>query len=208
VAAWSPDHPHARGENFAVKNNKIGYTGPSPRAWGKPYRASIPAAQSTDHPHARGENLLVLAVFGDAVGPSPRAWGKHGRDRIGRLRIRTIPTRVGKTLAQNLRWPANIGPSPRAWGKLDTTYGHKAWYRTIPTRVGKTCSAIRSVAPTADHPHARGENWRASESNVMVDGPSPRAWGKPDVVMWIKAGERTIPTRVGKTDLSSSLPRL
>jgi hypothetical protein len=33
---YSPDHPHARGENIAVRSRVWLRCGPSPRAWGKP----------------------------------------------------------------------------------------------------------------------------------------------------------------------------
>ena len=34
---------------------------------------------------------------------------------------------------------------------------------------------------------------------VVTDGPSPRAWGKPLTFVDLANGDRTIPTRVGKT---------
>jgi len=75
-SGMAPDHPHARGENAAVRTAAELNLGPSPRTWGEPgpgcrlvySRRTIPthvgrtrsisteADDDADHPHARGEN--------------------------------------------------------------------------------------------------------------------------------------------------------
>ena len=59
-------------------------------------------------------------------------------------------------------------------------------------RLGKTVS-------NSDHPHAGGENNSGLPQSNRRNGPSPRGWGEqfPDVNLHI--GDRTIPTRVGRT---------
>ena len=96
-----------------------------------------------------------------------------------RMALRTIPTRVGRT---------RFGGS----GALIDS-------RTIPTRVGRTPPGSAAWSPSADHPHAGGENagfdyeaaaalrtiptrvGRTHPSTVAmttVNGPSPRGWGE------------------------------
>ncbi len=72
-----PDHPHMRGENFAVLVAYFWANGSSPHAWGKPWekalaqqipriiptcvgktsRSNICCMANADHPHMRGENF-------------------------------------------------------------------------------------------------------------------------------------------------------
>ena len=73
--------------------------------------------------------------------------------------------------------------------------------RTIPTRVGKTVSPGSSQCHAADHPHAGGENAGLSLRSLLMFGPSPRGWGKRQRPATILSSKRTIPTRVGKTNI-------
>ncbi len=174
----SADHPHACGENHFRGERLLGQAGPSPRVWGKHYRAvhrqcntrtiptrvgktqygPMPHCSEPDHPHACGENLAEFEAVMDGTGPSPRVWGKPFVDC-------------------------------RCWGSR----------RTIPTRVGKTLIRLTLIKSTADHPHACGENPMCGAILGPVDGPSPRVWGKPQAANSTKPQTRTIPTRVGKT---------
>ncbi len=173
----------------------------------------------TDHPHARGENGLPVAQSAREAGPSPRAWGKHLPGAVVVAETRTIPTRVGKTepvllvssmeadhphargenTSQLVTAEKVNGPSPRAWGKHSSDDGLLLGCRTIPTRVGKTPSSGLSSTMSADHPHARGENKSGARTAKPTDGPSPRAWGKLRRRATARMLDRTIPTRVGKT---------
>src|SRR5262249_12585043 len=71
--------------------------------------------------------------------------------------------------------------------------------RTIPTRVGRTRDRAELHQWVADHPHARGENPVGLGIPAATTGPSPRAWGEPHRDHAEGAGDRTIPTRVGRT---------
>ena len=131
------DHPHAGGENSAMRESRDLSRGPSPRGWGEPVQRAEPVAhmrtiptrvgrtawsvpihaRKTDHPHAGGEN---------------RSGGCPGY-------------RAG-------------GPSPRGWGERVQMLGLVTSHRTIPTRVGRTAADDRREHRQLDHPHAGGEN--------------------------------------------------
>ena len=91
------------------------------------------------------------------------------------------------------------GPSPHAWGKPDIMEPGLRDRRTIPTRVGKTVPSPMRPSIDTDHPHTRGENGSPSWKLAFLNGPSPHAWGKPTAVGQRCMAQRTIPTRVGKT---------
>jgi len=40
-------------------------------------------------------------------------------------------------------------------------------------------------------------------AGALVNGPSPRVWGKPKKPIELRVSDRTIPTRVGKTYLKA-----
>ena len=183
-------------------------------------RITAPANTSgTDHPHAGGENLAILAFFKERAGPSPRGWGERCGSEIQRFRRRTIPTRVGRTClfrptgtattdhphagGENESPTRNTssanGPSPRGWGELSRHPITIADTRTIPTRVGRTGRRGTFDWPTADHPHAGGENSSRYAAPASEYGPSPRGWGEHPGAGWQLQGLRTIPTRVGRT---------
>src|ERR1035437_9312685 len=172
------DHPHACGENCAVRNRIWAYTGPSPRVWGEqsvaisrtvklrtiPTRVGRTTPPSRglrlapDHPHACGENSNSTASTGSGFGPSPRVWGELRRS--------------------GTQWCCG---------------------RTIPTRVGRTQSHECHGARFADHPHACGENAQQLAHKRFVNGPSPRVWGERIDTGLMRSPGRTIPTRVGRT---------
>jgi len=89
------------------------------------------------------------------------------------------------------------GSSPRAWGT-----GHKdnaaiRRFRIIPTRVGNSLQPRAAHIPSADHPHARGEQVFCAVFENFYFGSSPRAWGTGGMPGQHLRGERIIPTRVG-----------
>src|SRR5438552_3444343 len=91
------------------------------------------------------------------------------------------------------------GPSPRVWGKQPMVTHQVFGSRTIPTRVGKTLCRMGLYHTSPDHPHACGENTSIQLLNCLVNGPSPRVWGKRYIDGASSEYIRTIPTRVGKT---------
>ena len=76
-------------------------------------------------------------------------------------------------------------------------------FQSIPTRVGRTRTSQTPDDSLADHPHARGENVCIHGHSPGRNGPSPRAWGEPTESASMLAAQRTIPTRVGRTDAAS-----
>ena len=50
----------------------------------------------------------------------------------------------------------------------------------------------------ADHPHVRGEKPKTVSASRLIDGSSPRAWGKDRIKERMSTMRRIIPTCVGK----------
>jgi len=91
------------------------------------------------------------------------------------------------------------GPSPRGWGKRGLIGPDDVLGRAIPTRVGKTSLDSLPARVGAGHPHAGGENNVGGGDSRILDGPSPRGWGKLQTFDQFVLYPRAIPTRVGKT---------
>ncbi len=162
------------------------------------------------------------------AGPSPRGWGERGVARIHQRGNRTIPTRVGRTRsklrphrprkiadhphaggenkpsAASSRAP--LGPSPRGWGERGLQRRRIPAERTIPTRVGRTWRFSHFSKNAPDHPHAGGENVAGRRFSVSDAGPSPRGWGERVYSDRRGQRQRTIPTRVGRTNLRPATP--
>ena len=95
------------------------------------------------------------------------------------------------------------GPSPRTWGELPYFIQPAYIPRTIPTHVGRTADAHGCQRETTDHPHARGENTARELDRVVGVGPSPRTWGELPTGEQVPTHARTIPTHVGRTNISA-----
>src|SRR5690606_13844149 len=67
------------------------------------------------------------------------------------------------------------------------------------TRVGTTTSRDHSRHRRADHPHARGDDFREKKSRHSTLGSRPRAWGRRATHYDVTPGLRITPTRVGTT---------
>ena len=168
----------------------------------------------------------MVARVADGVhhGPSPRAWGAPSHLVGAPEPDRTIPTCVGSTnrsgtpdrpatdhphvrgehrTAVGIASPV-CGPSPRAWGALDDPPTAGLHCRTIPTCVGSTRRRRAPASRPSDHPHVRGEHVLVNVADHRPDGPSPRAWGAPEVTQGLVQLGRTIPTCVGSTCCSSN----
>ena len=181
--------------------------------WRRAGRRSCPG-----HPHACGESWSVKSVSPSVPGSSPRVWGKLGGLEVDGDLDRVIPTRVGKALLipcaiylptghphacgeSSNRWTPGTtatGSSPRVWGKLHRIPIQCRIVRVIPTRVGKAATCSRWRPATAGHPHACGESGVHFLERQGDGGSSPRVWGKPCGGSGSCAGDRVIPTRVGK----------
>ena len=100
--------------------------------------------------------------------------------------------------------PVENGPSPRAWGKLGSAKKIQGFNRSIPTCVGKILFLFLFSFYTPVHPHVRGENPVPLIQSSISFGPSPRAWGKFNVIICGAVVGRSIPTCVGKMNLLAS----
>ncbi len=98
------------------------------------------------------------------------------------------------------------GSSPRAWGKAWQQGTTPRLSRIIPTGVGKRKSLTLILALYSDHPHGRGEKKGCGCTRLWQLGSSPRAWGKARPVgnRWSRL--RIIPTGVGKSRRTDSVP--
>ena len=150
-------HPRERGGSTLPLLAAASYSGPSPRARGKPIAnshaaklpRSIPASAGEArppgkgrrprrvHPRERGGSAKVLASLGIVWGPSPRARGKPERRTSTQLPCRSIPASAGEA------------------------------------RSGSTGSGRRRV-----HPRERGGSNDVPKYCLLAAGPSPRARGK------------------------------
>ncbi len=177
--------------------------------------------RTPDHPHAGGENANDKARFSASGGPSPRGWGELPPESIESQKARTIPTRVGRTSPaprpnrESADHPhaggendpnrhivhRGHGPSPRGWGEQRHPLRPALEVRTIPTRVGRTPPWPPASRRETDHPHAGGENASTLACSSSAAGPSPRGWGELARATVANAGGRTIPTRVGRTNV-------
>ena len=65
--------------------------------------------------------------------------------------------------------------------------------------MGRTFYAYFKFSFVSDHPHACGENLASGSASDSYDGPSPRVWGERTTGKSRFSLQRTIPTRVGRT---------
>src|SRR5699024_723981 len=96
------------------------------------------------------------------------------------------------------------GPSPRAWGLLEISATEWGALRSIPTCVGPAHTFHSSYQARSVHPHVRGACVHVVQLGVLVDGPSPRAWGlRAGTRRWCRR-RRSIPTCVGPAFLDEA----
>ena len=199
------------------------WCGPSPHAWGEPIQPRPragrgrtiptrvgrtgprrpPLADRADHPHTRGENIDLSILVDNVNGPSPHAWGEPPLRQATGHAFPDHPHTRGENARYSRRTGPSNGPSPHAWGEPTASPADRSATRTIPTRVGRTPPGAHRGHTDPDHPHTRGENSVATAGLPDTDGPSPHAWGERGAGIPREAGERTIPTRVGRTARAS-----
>src|SRR5699024_4653375 len=164
---------------------------------------------------------------GDAYygyGPSPRAWGLLEISATEWGALRSIPTCVGPAHTFHSSYQARSvhphvrgacvhvvqlgvlvdGPSPRAWGLRTRSTPRTRRARSIPTCVGPAYMWFNSGSSLTVHPHVRGACVQVGQLGVLVDGPSPRAWGlRAGTRRWCRR-RRSIPTCVGPAFLDEA----
>ncbi len=159
-------------------------------------------------------------------GSSPHAWGTQVGGTDERAALRFIPTRMGNTPSEcspsgsgavhphthgEHRSTASgsrrlCGSSPHAWGTLPVPAAGQRRSRFIPTRMGNTSGGSPPAPRSPVHPHTHGEHPGDRVRQVQPGGSSPHAWGtRPD--QYSREGiPRFIPTRMGNTRGSRTLP--
>ena len=153
-------------------------------------------------------------------GTSPRLWGDSlSRNTAGQFK-RYIPTPVGRLTPEQVcpcyrpvhphacgeidaRTGVPVlptGTSPRLWGDFSCQNAPHVPPRYIPTPVGRF--NIRNVNKViiAVHPHACGEIYRRTKTEVASTGTSPRLWGDFCGFGCGHVRFRYIPTPVGRFD--------
>ena len=142
----------------------------------------------------------------EPIGSSPRVWGTLNIDLSLSTSQRFIPTRVGNTRFF-LVLPRLYPVHPHACGEHEWLLSLKGRYlRFIPTRVGNTFCISSSLRGGTVHPHACGEHYCTARCRYFSGGSSPRVWGTPGYGCVAIVQTRFIPTRVGNTPLSLSVP--
>lgn len=156
-------------------------------------------------------------------GSSPLTWGILPEGFRKLLPFRIIPAYGGNTDSQ---FPANRvhrdhpylrgeyvcdttttddakGSSPPTWGIQAGGVLIALMLRIIPTYVGNTSFWLLCWNLVQDHPHLRGEYWRACRTSGHSWGSSPPTWGIPYLSRVLGNKKRIIPTYVGNTKFKS-----
>jgi len=206
-------HERTRSRSARAIPTCVGTNGPS--------RCS--ASRHAGHPHVCGDEGVETAGRAVTNGPSPRVWGRAvflgGRFAVPRA----IPTCVG-TRSSRFRdvrkGPGHPhvcgdevdgpklgtgadGPSPRVWGRgprSDMSYCRR---RAIPTCVGTSRPRCRPSTPIPGHPHVCGDESNPGTIKDACFGPSPRVWGRDQVLQVLRGEARAIPTCVGTSSQGS-----
>ena len=171
-------HPHGRGEDGNVAQNRAPRAETPPRTWGRHIRLAhdrphlrntptdvgktaqaIPAQGiHRKHPHGRGEDIAALCFSARFRETPPRTWGRPGLCRMVGFSWGNTPTDVGKTSARS-------APGGAAW----------------------------------KHPHGRGEDMSVKVNSIPVLETPPRTWGRRSSPSKVLPAVGNTPTDVGKT---------
>ncbi len=133
------------------------------------------------------------------VGNTPRRWSRSGLPSVH-------PHACGEHHTGFQPGRQTVGSSPRMWGTLLLDLADLGRERFIPTHVGNTWWTARRRSSGPVHPHACGEHLYAPAAEVWQTGSSPRMWGtqhRGPVCFFLN---RFIPTHVGNTSSSPTLP--
>ena len=150
------------------------------------------------HPHACGEDTGTRRTSTLDVETPPRVWGRLGLAQRRQRAFGNTPTRVGKTFSDiglgvdGGKHPHACGEDaslkpvqtnametpPRVWGRPSCNVAGVADKRNTPTRVGKTGLLQREMPNQQKHPHACGEDHRATLLGYGVDRNTPTRVGK------------------------------
>ncbi len=155
----SPPRAWGRGWDLAHGQRLARFT---PTCVGKGPRRCSTSTRTRVHPHVRGEGSCTANATTAAVWFTPTCVGKGRRGGGAKRRA--------------------SGSPPRAWGR---GHGHLERHRSLrftPTCVGKGTPGVTPDAPTAVHPHVRGEGSAGEEIGDGSFGSPPRAWGRAAIL--------------------------
>ncbi len=175
----SAGHPHVRGDYDGLCPGPGSAGRAIPTCVGTTPRLLSRSPPSAGHPHVCGDYLSADALQKSGLGPSPRVWGLTQVLHATAVLSRAIPTCVGTTPGED--------PQGRHLG------------RAIPTCVGTTSPLQSGRALRPGHPHVCGDYAATPDLEESEDGPSPRVWGLPILVLVGELALRAIPTCVGTT---------
>ena len=159
-------------------------------------------------------------------GSSPHTWGILIHSTSLRTIIRFIPTYVGHTAVATEKAGAMAvhphirgayrlkchdarsvdGSSPPTWGIPSPSLVSEMWTRFIPTYVGHTRFNGSAFSMFPVHPHLRGAYPQALGFVSSIFGSSPPTWGIRYPAKPCQFPRRFIPTYVGHTSPSPSVP--
>ena len=103
----------------------------------------------------------------------------------------------GDNCALSVRCARSFGSPPRAWGQLIIRPWHTqpTWF--TPTGVGTIVKPSVEHVLIAVHPHGRGDNYVAGDTDPVDPGSPPRAWGQSAQARNESRHRRFTPTGVG-----------
>ena len=177
ASSLHPVHPHACGEIYAMRRRTLTKHGTSPRLWGDSISISVVDLSVRYIPTLVGR-LQYLSRFAPTSAVHPHACGEISI-------VALLP-------------PNRPGTSPRLWGDCSARSDIRIDKRYIPTLVGRFSRVERLHFQTAVHPHACGEILSVESLYSTRYGTSPRLWGDSRALIMDYAGNRYIPTLVGR----------
>ena len=191
-------HPHMRGEDSRISEDRYNMVETPPHAWGRQQPAGGFADETETPPHAWGR--LRRAGGTDRLGRNtPTCVGKTARNRSPRGRTGKHPHMRGEDAVLGRRRPPRRETPPHAWGRPYAMHGNRVLFGNTPTCVGKTRADLSAEKRTQKHPHMRGEDgWSGSLTRLRQETP-PHAWGRLILGIIIVALCGNTPTCVGKT---------
>ena len=192
-----------RGENHKIPWWLYRRLGSPPHARGKSTGHIYYRPRPWDHPRMRGENSTWSAVSTDRVGSPPHARGKFkggynrplisgitpacagkiGGRGTGRPPPWDHPRMRGENIAGIKATQKALGSPPHARGKFVGRQFLPLPPGITPACAGKILTFWSKEVHARDHPRMRGENSRATSTNLQSRGSPPHARGK-----WSHAG--------------------
>jgi len=153
------------------------YTGGSPpHAWGH-RKQPVPRPSDQRFTPTRVGTSLLTAPAKVIISVHPHTRGDILRHGFLSLPSLGSPHTRGDILCSIPCLTECGGSPPHAWGHRVRAGDDRAIRRFTPTRVGTSQPLQRSCAPTAVHPHTRGDICLPTSALSAKHGSPPHAWG-------------------------------